>query len=112
MRFSVLIECFFVILQLWMIFLTVLLFLMYHTALSMSIIRNFKEKDKSTFHYLEYFLEEMLNGFTLFCYLFQTVSTHNTHVPRMISIQCPSPQVLHNLSWLAYKGIKEAVLIG
>ena len=112
MRFSVLIECFFVVLQLWMIFLTVLQFLMHHTVLSMSRIRNFKEKDNSTFHHLEYFLQEILMVLTLFFYLFQTVSTHNTHVPTMISIQFSSPQVLHNLSWLAYKGIKEAVLIG
>ena len=49
-----------------------------HTALSMSRIRNFKEKDKSTFHYLEYFLQEMLNGFDSIL-LFISNGLHTQH---------------------------------
>ena len=58
--------------------LQLMMFLMQHTALSMSILRNFKEKDKSTFHYLEYFLQEILMVLTLFFIYFKR-SPHTTH---------------------------------
>ena len=58
--------------------LQLMMFLMQHTALSMSILRNFKEKDKSTFHYLEYFLQEMLNGFDSIL-LFISNGLHTQH---------------------------------